>query len=166
MKKMLLAAAAASAVLATPAMAAETATYDVTGSVAAVCAVSTGSAVSFSSLTDNTGVLNATTTDEATDAAAYCNGSASTVKVEHVALKRQVNNADDTAAPPSPFVNQVDFTPVVTIGSTTYSSSTATLVGAFSGLKVKAITPTTTGNAKPLAGSYKGSITVTLSPVA
>lgn len=169
MKKMLLAAVAASAVLASPAMAAGNATYDVTGTVSAVCSVSTGTTITFgTSLTGTDGAINAsaTTGTAASDLGAYCNGANSTLTVSHATLKLQAGGSDSAVVPPTGFVKVIDFIPQVKVGdvATVYTSGTAT-VGAFSGLTVQAITPSVTSG-KPLAGDYKGSITIAVSPSA
>jgi hypothetical protein len=161
MKKLLLAAVAASALSASPALAAD-ATYTVTGTVTAVCSVTTGTTLAFGSDINSGGLnLTATTTNEVDDTAAYCNGSGTTLTVSKV----DMTNQTVAGAAPSGFTKTISFTPVVTIGGTGHGVVTGQSVGAFQGLKVKATNPST-GSDKALAGSYSGSITVTLAPAA
>lgn len=159
MKKILMAAVAVSGLTATPAMAAG-ANYAVTGTVTAVCSVTTSGTLTFGTDVNSSGLnVTATATNEADDSTAYCNGYATKLTVAKVAM----TNTSVTGTAPSGFTKTIDFTPVVTIRGSEHNVTTDTLVGAFQGLKVKATNPTT-GADKALAGNYSGSITVTLAP--
>lgn len=168
MKKILMAAVAVSGLAATPAMAADSATYDVTGTVTAVCSVNSGTTIAFTGLTDGSGsIVAGAVTNIAGDTGAYCNGGNSKLSVTHSPLKLQAGAEDSTVTPPTGFVKTIEFTPVVKVGdlATEYNDGGAHAVGAFSGLSVQAKAPTVTGG-KPLAGDYKGSITIAVSPTA
>ena len=158
MKKLLMAAVAASAIAATPAMAATSATYSVSGSVAGACSISATGSVDFGPLTDGAGAYNNSgTSSEDTDDSAYCNQAATTVTITHT-------NLANTASAPTGFTNTVTFDPVVSTQSVTLTGDKAggTLIGAFDVFKVKATA--TAPSAKLVAGSYSGSITITLAP--
>lgn len=174
MKKMLLAAAAASAMLATPAMAADNATFNFSGSVAEVCTVSGAAAtVDFGALTDGSGNYTAgSTTQTATSTNAYCNQGQTKATISHTnfytsnaATTGFTNNIPMTAS----LVTIVGAADNVTVADTTVASGTTSSagtqgdVGNFTGLKVKA-TLGSIGSAKLVAGTYGGSITVTLQP--
>lgn len=158
MKKILMAAVAASAIASSPAMAAVASTYDVTGSVAGVCSISATGSIDFGALTDGTGAYSNTgTSTEATDSTAYCNQAATTVTITHT-------NLSTAASAPTNFTNTVAFTPVVTTQQVTLTGDkpAGTLIGAFDVFKVKATA--TTPSLKLVAGNYSGSITITLAP--
>lgn len=160
MKKILaIAAAMAPLLAASPALAATTATYGVTGTVTAICSAASTGTVDFGTgglANATTGVLTTTNQSAPTDSTAMCNGVNTTLAVAHTVMQA----AGSTTA--SGFTNIIDFMPRVTLNTTAYSSTTATIVGAFSGLTVAA-TSLTTGGARPIAGTYlNGSITLTL----
>ena len=158
MKKILIAAMALSALASTPAFAANTvAAYAVTGSVTAICSAAASGSITLGSLTDASGNLNVTG-GTASDTGAYCNGAGTTVQVAHAALTT-------AGAAATGFTNTLSFTPVVVAGATTLTGDKAsgTSLGAFSGLSVSVSSLSAGGN-KPVAGSYSGSITVTLTP--
>lgn len=159
MKKMMMAMLAASAAFATPAMAATSATYSVTGNVNAICSISAGVTLDFGNLTDASGAFSNSASPEATDANAYCNQAATTIQIAH-------SDMTTAGAASSGFTNVVGFTPVVTASSATFTGDKAagTLIGAFSSLKVKAQSAAPSGGLKLVAGSYSGSITLTLTP--
>lgn len=159
MKKLMMAALAASTLLATPAMAATTASYDVTASVAAVCSISaTGAVLDFGALTDASGNFSNTAAPETTDSAAYCNQASTKVAVSHTSLT-------NTVTAPTGFTNIVTYTPVLTTQATTLTGDqTVGAIGAFTTLKVKASSAAATGGAKLVAGSYTGAISITLTP--
>ncbi|MFC4594399.1 hypothetical protein [Sphingobium tyrosinilyticum] len=167
MKKILMAAVALTALGATPAMAADSvAVYTVTGNVGAICAASGTGTIEFGNLVDTDGTLNASD-KTSSDASAYCNGAGTTVKISHVDLTHKTFSG----TVPAGFVKVVSFVPEITVGSggtaktVNGDQATATGLGAFSGLTVKAKSPSV-ASGKPLAGDYEGSITVTLSPIA
>jgi hypothetical protein len=156
MKKLLMTAAALSALAASPAMAATTANYDVTGTVAAACSISASGTLAFGSLAS--GATNTTlTTQSSTDAAAFCNQAATTVTVAHT-------NMTTGASAPTGFTNTVAFTPRIATQATTLTGdqTAGTALGAFNTLTVSAIPTQPTANL--VAGSYSGSITITLAP--
>ena len=163
MKKILMAALTASALSATPAMA-QTATYAVTGSVASVCSASATGTIAFGSLISSvTGFLTATSQPATADSGAFCNGAGTTVQVGHNDLVNTTTT--QSGAAPTGFTNTVTFTPKVVTSNKTFNNNQAlgTLIGAFNGLTVTAENLSAGGD-KPLAGSYSGSITITLSP--
>lgn len=165
MKKLLMAAVAASALAATPALADTVSTYAVTGSVGEVCSANTSGTIAFGALTDGNGALTATSQSANADTGAYCNGAATTVEVTHSDLKNTTVAAGLVTSPPSGFTGTVSFVPEVVAGATTITGDKAsgTSLGAFSGLTVSA-TSLSAGGSKPLAGSYSGSIVITLTP--
>ena len=146
-----------------PALASNTATYGVTGTVTAICSAASTGTLDFGTgglANASTGVLT-TSTQSSNDATALCNGVNTTLSIAHVAMQ----TAGSTTA--SGFVNTIDFIPRVTLNNTNYSSNQSnTVVGAFSGMTVSAVNLTTAGSARPIAGSYNvvntGSITLTL----
>jgi spore coat protein U-like protein len=162
MKKLLMAAVAVSALATTPAFAADTvASYTVTGTVAAVCSANTSGSITFGALTDGTGTLTATSKDATTDSGAYCNGLGSTITIAHSDLA----HTTFTGTPATGFTKTVTFVPEVDTGSVvTTGDQGPTVIGAFSQMTVRA-KDLNSGGSKPLAGSYSGSITVTLSPL-
>lgn len=156
MKKLLMAATAASALAASPALAQTTAVYGVTGNVAASCSITATGTLAFGSLA--TGATNATlATQSSTDSAAFCNQAQTTVTVTHADMTT-------SASAPSGFTNTVVFTPEIQTQATTLNGNQAALttLGAFNTLTVRAIPTQPTLNL--VAGSYAGSITITLSP--
>lgn len=158
MKKLMIAAVAVSALAATPAFAADTvAIYGVTGSVTAICSAAASGTIALGNLTDASGNLNVSG-GTATDTGAYCNGAGTTVQVAHTAFSTG-------GAAAAGFTNSLSFTPVVVAGATTLTGDKAagTSLGAFSGLSVS-VSALSAGGSKPVAGSYAGSITVTLTP--
>ena len=158
MKKLLMAATAASALAASPALAATTADYAVTGNVAAVCSVTAAGTVDFGALTGTNGAYsNSGISTEVTDSAAYCNQAATTVTISHTNL-----TTTTTGTLPATFTTTVVITPVVTADSGAFGDVTGGTIGAFSSLKVKATA--TAPTLKLIAGAYTGSITITLSP--
>jgi len=157
MKKLLMAAVAVSALATTPAMAATTANYDVTGTVAAACSITGSGTLAFGALA--TGATNAAaSTQTSTDSAAYCNQAATTVTVTKSDL-----TTSPGAAVPTGFTNTVVFTPKIETQDKTLNDvqSAGTLIGAFNLFKVSATTTAPTANL--VAGDYTGSITITLS---
>ena len=164
MKKMMMAALAASTLLATPAMAADTVSvHAVTGSVTAICSAAAAATLAFGALTDASGTLNATS-QTVSDPTAYCNGAGTTVTVAHASLINTNVAPSLVTSPPSGFTGTVTFVPEIVAGATTLTGDKAALtaLGAFSGISVTAKTLAASG--KPLAGNYAGSITVTLTP--
>jgi hypothetical protein len=169
MKKLMLAAAAITAVTATPALAAPgtSQTYNFTGSVAALCSISGAAAtVNFGALTDANGAYANPGAKDATDTGAYCNQANTQATISHTDLVNAV-------APASGFTNIVPMSASLTTDQTSLADSTAAsgttastgttaTIGGFSSLKVTATlgTPST----KLESGAYNGSITVVLTP--
>lgn len=164
MKKLLMAAVAASAIAATPAMAATSAEYTVTGSVNAICSASASGTIAFGSLVNAaTGLLSATSLSATADSTAFCNGAGTKVEVAHVNLANTTTSQVGDA--PTGFTKTVSFTPkvVTSVGALTGDQDAGTALGAFNGITVTAENLSAGGN-KPLAGDYSGSITITLTP--
>ena len=168
MKKLMTAAAiAALAMGSAPAFAAagtaQTYTFDAT--VAARCDIAGASLVHFGALTDATGAYMAgATVATAVDSAAYCNQAGTTATVTHSNL----TTSNGTSAG---FAKTVVFTSNLLTsvdGGLTYvskvSGDSSGAVNAFDGLKVTATL--TAPSQKLIAGTYNGSITVTLVPTA
>ena len=163
MKKLLMAAVAASALVATPAMA-QVSTYTVSGSVASICSASPTGTIAFGSLINaSTGFLSATSQPATADTGAFCNGAGTTVQVAHVDLVNTTTT--QSGAAPAGFTKTVTFTPkvVTSVGALSGDQAALTALGAFNGITVTAENLSAGGN-KPLAGAYSGSITITLSP--
>jgi hypothetical protein len=88
----------------------------------------------------------------------YCNGAGTTLDLAHTAMT-------DGVTAPSGFTSTIDFTPAVKVGGTDkkVGDGTGTALGAIAGsLVVDARTLTATG--KLTAGTYSGSVTLTLTP--
>ncbi len=163
MKKLLMAAVAVASIVATPAMAAAAAQYDVTATVNPVCGAVAGGTITFgTSVTNASGDIAASATAPGTaDSTAYCNGFNSTVTVTHTAMAL----LSPPATLPSNFSTSINFTPVLTsngLNTPISGDPSGVTIGAFSSLTVSAKTPTS--SARPFAGNYAGSITVTLTP--
>ena len=170
MKKILIAATSLAAMTATPAFAASNASYSFDGSVAALCSISGhGASVSFGALTDGNGAYTGnSTSQDATDDNAYCNQANTQATITHTNL--YTSNAASTGftnvVPMSASLSTTeggslaDATAAVGTGTSTGSSGT---IGAFTGLKVTA-TLGSIGSSKLVAGSYSGTITITLTP--
>jgi hypothetical protein len=170
MKKILMAAVAVSALSATPAMAqtGPSQTYTFDGTVAARCVITGASLVSFGALTDESGAYTSGASEDSVDSEAYCNQASTTATIKHT------NLTTDSAAslgftnviPMSAALSTPQGASVVdeTVASgTDESAGTTDEVNAFTGLKVTA-TLGSIGSAKLVAGTYEGSITVTLTP--
>lgn len=157
MKKILMAAVAVAALGATPAYAAD---FTVSGSVALACGGLGNGTIAFGALTTdaNTGVLADSRSLASTGQSVYCNGANSTIAISKTDMTNGLAPSDTS------FTNTVTYTAGVTIGGTTYAP------GATIGLKAGSLVVTASGlssNAKiPVAGSYSGMVTVTLTPAA
>ena len=170
MKPLLLAAVAASALAATPALAATTQTYSFDGSVAAICTIGgAASTVGFGALTDGSGSYTQSgTAKDATDQAAYCNQGNTTAEIKHTNLFT-TNGASSGFTNVIPMTASLSTTQGASLADATAASGTSSstgssgTIGAFTGLKVTA-TLGTIGTNKLVAGTYNGSITVTLTP--
>lgn len=157
MKKILMAAVALTAMTATPTYA--QAVFNVSGTVNATCSYS-GGTIAFGTIATNAdGTI---TTGQSQSSAAqtgfYCNGAGTTLDLAHTTL----SNATPAA---SGFTNTIDYTPAVKVGGVDQQvgNGTGVAFGAQAGsLVVDARNLTATG--KLMAGSYAGTITLTLTP--
>lgn len=163
MKKLLLAAASLGAVVSTPALAAPTgsATYQVSASVAPTCNVGAGGTIAFGSLNLNDDGTVATGQNKSSGTqAVYCN-AASTLTIS-------ANNTISNGTAPADgggFTKTLTFTTTAQIGSGSTLNEGANSVGPVAGdLVVTASAINGSGGARPYAGSYTGSLTVTLAP--
>ncbi|MFM6932027.1 MAG: hypothetical protein ACKOUT_07270 [Novosphingobium sp.] len=165
MKKIVMIAAAISAVSASPAMAA---TYDVKATVGAFCSALTGSAtdLDFTALSvDAAGKLTDARSLNSTQASVVCNGAATTITVNPTAMV-----GDKTLTDTANFTKTINYTATATLGSA--SVSTTTVTGSVTQgiheqagtLTVSAGSLSAAGNKALLAGSYAGTITVTFTP--
>jgi len=171
MKKILLAGAMFSAMTAAPAYAAvPTATYNFDGSVAALCSISgAATTVSFGALTDSNGAYTGNATSkQATDDAAYCNQASTTATIRHTNMFTS-NTATSGFTNVIPMSAALSTTESAALSDSTSATGTGTstgatgTIGAFTGLKVTA-TLGSVGSNKLVAGTYSGTITVTLTP--
>lgn len=161
MKKYLMMAAAVVAVSATPAMAA---TYDVKANVTAFCTTLTGSTsdLDFGTLTVGAdGKLTGTYTKNSSQANVVCNGSNTSITVAKTAMTNSATLHDSTN-----FTNTIDYTPTVTLaGHSVTVDGAAHAIGELVGtLSITADTLAPSGSKALLAGSYAGTIVVTLTP--
>lgn len=169
MKKLLISAVAFTAITATPAFAAP-ASYSFDGSVAALCSISGhAGSVSFGALTDGNGAYTASgTSADATDDSAYCNQANTQATITHTNLFT-TNDAGTGFTNVIPMSAALSTTNGGSLSDSTTASGTGTstgssgAIGAFTGLKVTA-TLGSIGSDKLVAGTYNGTITVTLTP--
>ena len=159
MKRFFVGAAGAAALVAIAAAPASATNFTVTGSVTPTCNYSGGTIV-FGTIAVNSDGTIATgqTASSTAQAAFYCNGAGTTMDLSHTAMT-------DGVTAPSGFTSTIDFTPAVKVGGVDkkVGDGTGTALGAIAGsLVVDARTLTATG--KLTAGSYSGSITLTLTP--
>lgn len=157
MRKILMAAVALAAVSASPAYA--QANFDVTGNVTAVCNY-TGGTIAFGTIGVNADgtIASGQSQSSADQTGFYCNGAGTTLTLAHTAMA----NATPAA---SGFTNSINFTPAVKVGGVDQqvNDGTNNSFGAQAGtLVVDARNLTASG--KLMAGSYSGTITLTLTP--
>lgn len=160
MKKFLVAAVAVTALSALPAAPAAAADYTVTGSVTATCGTPAGGTIAFGTVLVNADGTIATGQSASSSAQTgfYCNGAGTTLTLTHTAMT-------DGVTAPSGFTSTVDFTPAVKVGGSDkqVGNGSNIALGATAGdLVVDARTLSASG--KLTAGSYSGSITLTLTP--
>jgi spore coat protein U-like protein len=158
MKKILMAAVALTAVTATPAYS-QTATFNVSGTVNAVCSF-TGGTIAFGTINVNSDGTIATgqSASSAGQPGFYCNGAGTTLDLSHTAMTT-------SATPPGGFTSTINYTPAVVVGGSDQQvgDGTGVAFGAKAGsLVVDARNLTATG--KLMAGAYSGTITLTLTP--
>ena len=169
MKKLLITAVAFTAVTSAPALA-DPASYSFDGSVAALCSIAGhAESVSFGPLTDLNGAYTANgTSADATDDNAYCNQANTEATIAHTNLYT-TNDAGTGFTNIVPMSASLSTTNGGSLSDSTTASGTGTstgssgTIGAFTGLKVTA-TLGTIGSDKLVAGTYNGTITVTLTP--
>lgn len=142
-----------------PAAPAAAADFTVTGAVTAACNYS-GGTIAFNTIAVNADgtIASSQTASSTAQTGFYCNGAGTTLDLAHTAMT-------DGVTAPSGFTSTIDFTPAVKVGGTDkkVGDGTGTVLGAIAGsLVVDARTLTATG--KLTAGSYSGSITLTLTP--
>jgi hypothetical protein len=159
MKKIFMTAAAITGLTAFSAMPAGAASFTVSGSVTATCNY-TGGTIAFGTIAINSdGTLTASQTASSTaQTSFFCNGAGTTLDLAHTAMT-------DGVTAPSGYTSTIDFTPAVKVGGTDkkVGDGTGTALGAIAGsLVVDA--RNLTAAAKPTAGTYSGSITLTLTP--
>lgn len=176
--KTLLAAALATAAIATPALAQtanSTGSVNIDGSVANRCLFTTAvEAISVGELAlsgsgTTAGKLNKSKLDDQSRTLiGWCNGTASTMSVE----AKPVVNTTVTATPPSGFDRIVNYTATATANDVPASDSStdngagdSALVGLFKGNVVVALSDSDTPNSGLLvSGTYQGEVLVTLAP--
>jgi len=159
MKSIFMLAVAFSALSALRAAPAAAADFTVSGSVTPTCNYSGGTIV-FGTIGVNSDGTIATGQSASSTAQAgfYCNGAGTTLDLSHTAMT-------DGVTAPSGFTSSIDFTPAVKVGGTDkkVGDGTGIALGAIAGaLVVDARTLTATG--KLTAGTYSGSVTLTLTP--
>lgn len=171
MKKFLMLAAAAAAVSATPAMAAtNSATYDVKASVSAFCTALTSSSTaldfgSLDSFINADGTLGTNSLSKNVQQTnVVCNGAGTTITVTPTAMTNTNSALTDT----SQFTKTINYTTTVSLaGSSVTVDSLPHNVGALNGtLSVTASNLSPAGGLALYAGSYAGTIVVTLTPSA
>jgi hypothetical protein len=164
-KKIILASAVGLAAFSSPALAAG-ATFNVTANVSAFCTTITGSStdLGFGTLTVGAdGKLTGTYTKSSTQSSVVCNGAATTVTASSTAMTNSATLTDTTN-----FTNTINYTPTVSLAGHSVTVDNAPhAVGELVGtLTVTADTLAPAGGKALLAGSYAGSIVVTLTPSA
>jgi hypothetical protein len=159
MRKIVIAAVTFTAIAVLPAAPAAAADFTVTGSVTATCNYS-GGTIPFGTIGVNSDgtIASGQSASSTAQTGFYCNGAGTTLDLAHTAMT-------DGVTAPSGFTSTIDFTPAVKVGGTDkkVGDGTGTALGAIAGsLVVDARTLTATG--KLTAGTYSGSVTLTLTP--
>jgi spore coat protein U-like protein len=155
---MMMAALAVSSLSATPALA-QSASYTVSATVAASCGALTNGTIPFGTLGIGTdGTLTSGQSFSSGSQNVYCNGVNSTITVGHTAMTTSAAATDAGG-----FTRTIDFTTSVNFAGSTFGDGTTQALGAKTGTLV-ASANSLTATAKPYAGSYSGTISVTLSP--
>lgn len=159
MNKFLMAAAALGALATTPAMA-QSATFQVSGTVNASCGALSNGTVPFGTINTNSdGTLTAGQSASSGSQAVYCNGINSTITVSATDLVNTV------AADDANFTGTLTYTTNVNFAGTNFGTGTSQALGAKAGnMTVSANNLLANGGKRPYAGSYNGQITVTLTP--
>ena len=149
-----------------------TATVTVNGHVDAACSIATTSdTIDLGSLTNSDGSFNTASVPSSFNVSdtMWCNGVNSKATLSATAL---ADTSPGTSSPPSGFSNAVNYKVTAVIGGVSVSSGdtatsgagVATLVGAFSQTNTLVTPSVDTVSGKLLAGSYSGSVSLTLSP--
>jgi len=162
MKKLLVAAAALGAVASTPAMAtaAPSADYTVTGTVAPTCNAGSGGTITFGTIAlASDGTLGTNADQSSTGVNVYCNGVNATLSLAGHTIVNSPAPADTTD-----FTKTLSFTTTATVGGSSFTEANAQAFGAKAGSLVVTAASLSAGGKRPYAGSYTGTITVTLSP--
>jgi hypothetical protein len=171
MKRILMTAAALTALSAAPAFATTPgAQYTFSGSVDALCTIAGHSgAVAFGALTNGSGAYTGNgASEDATDDNAYCNQANTQATITHTNLFTS-NDASIGFTNVIPMDASLSTTEGGSLDDSTDATGTGTsagssgTIGAFTGLKVTA-TLGSIGTDKLVAGTYGGTITVTLTP--
>jgi hypothetical protein len=166
-KKTLVAAAIGLAAFASPAMAtAPGATFNVSATVVATCSALTGSSTELGFGTLNVGAdgkLTGSYSKSSSQANVLCNGAATTITASSTAMTNAATLTDTTN-----FTNTINYTPTVSLaGHSVVVDGNAHAIGELVGtLSVSADTLAPAGGLALLAGSYAGTIVVTLAPSA
>jgi opacity protein-like surface antigen len=163
MKKLLMAAVALTALATVPATpAAAQAVFNVSGTVNAVCNYS-GGTIAFGTITTNAdGTLPGTQDASSTPQTGFfCNGAGTTLTLAHSAMTT-------SATPATGFTSTINFTPAVVVGGVDkqVGDGSGVAFGAQAGSLVVDARDLSTASAtdKVMAGSYSGTITLTLTP--
>ena len=159
MKKIIIAAVMATGITAGAAAPAAAADFTVSGAVTATCNY-TGGTIPFGTIGVNSDgtIASGQSASSTAQTGFFCNGAGTTLDLSHTAMT-------DGVTAPSGFTSIIDFTPAVKVGGTDkqVGDGTGTSFGAIAGsLVVDARTLTATG--KLTAGTYSGSVTLTLTP--
>jgi len=164
MKKFLMAAVTFTALASVPAMPAAAADFGVTGTVAATCNYS-GGTIDFGPISTNSDgtITSGQSKSSAAQTGFFCNGASTTLALSHSAMT-------NTVAAASGFTSTILYTPAVKVGGVDkqVGDAASTSLGAIAGdLVVDARNLSTAGGTdKLMAGTYNGTITLTLTPAA
>lgn len=173
MKNLIIAATALTALFASTAAAAQDGTVTINGTVAAKCVIAPSATITLGEMADLNGVYNSVVDGKTATLTAWCNGAASTMTVASTAIKLVGG-----VTPVTGFVDTVNFTGTASVASasgggtvsasdsTTAVPSAAATVGLFSNNITVALSASATATGKLIAGTYQGSVVVTLAPAA
>lgn len=175
MKTINIAAAALAALLVSTAASAQSVSGTVTidGTVQAKCVIAPAATITLGEMAGVTGVYNNVADGKTATLTAWCNGAASTMTVASTAI-----SLVGGGAVPTGFTNTVNFTGTASVtpagaggavsasDSTTAAPSAAAAVSLFSNDITVALSASSTNGGKLIAGTYQGSVVVTLAPLA
>jgi spore coat protein U-like protein len=136
--------------------------FAVSGSINARCTAGTATPLSFGAIDLNDNGTLAANQSESTTLAIYCNGANTKLKV----AGSSINNTSVAGTAPDGFTKTLALATTATIGSVTASLSSpadGVLLGAVAG-DLTVSTGELSASARPMAGDYAGTITVTLTP--